>query len=168
MCHIKPKSLCLCWGRTVFFWSKITRIFLNPEICESLLAGTALQGSKCFPIPPFKKELPKPVPSFSPRINSLCQISLGMQLSTLTPTPPALGLVQGTFQECFQPEYLCFQLLILLLFLKVHLCFSQIFFIFNSCSFKSREVCICSGRFPAQVLSAWYILLGLERRPRKY
>lgn len=139
----------------------------TPYVCEALLAGTAQQGSKCFPNTSLQERAAQ-ASSFSSKIISLCQISLGVQFSTLPPTPPALGLVQGSFQECFQPWCPCFQLLTLLLFLKARLCFSQIFFFLNSCSFQSREGCIYSGRFPAQVLIAWYIPLGLEHRPRKY
>lgn len=80
----QTKLLCLCWGRTVFFWSKIPLIFLSPEraITPHTFGKHSGLGQLCrvpsaFPTPPFRKELPKPVPSFSSKINSLCQISLG-------------------------------------------------------------------------------------------
>lgn len=130
-CHIKP-NCCVCAGAGLCFsGAKYLAFFLSPEIAITphMFVKHSRLGQLCrVPSAPNTslQERAAQTSSFPPKINSLCHISLGVQLSTLPPTPPALGLVQGTFQERFQ-------LLTLLLFLKVQPLFSQIFFFFNSC-----------------------------------
>lgn len=126
-CYIKP-NCCACAGAGLFFWSEIPRIFLSPEtaITPHTFVKHSRLGQLCrVPSAPNTslQERAAQTSSFPPKINSPCHISPGVQLSTLPPTPPALGLVKGTFQERFQ-------LLTLLLFLKVQPLFSQIFFFF--------------------------------------